>query len=90
LAERDSHVLVSAQACFLPISQNGMAEIALQINRVYRKADYVGSMVVGRDTSGSTEQPRPNVEPPTWWDEFWRRHFTNSGQKCDEAMAMLN
>jgi hypothetical protein len=71
------------------VSEQDLAEIAGQIERVYRRADYVGSMVVQGETVRTTEYAVPKFEPPGWWKDFWRRHFANTGQTQDEAVAML-
>jgi hypothetical protein len=66
-----------------------MADIAAQISKVYKQADYVGSLVVEGRTGRPTEYTGLHVEPPDWWGVFWQRHFENTGQSCEEAMEML-
>jgi len=72
------------------VSEEDMTDIAAQIGRVYQQADYVGSLVVEGETGRPTEYDGPKFEPPGWWDDFWRRHFDNTGQTRDQAIAMLN
>ncbi len=72
------------------VSKEGMADIATQINKVYRQADYVGSLVVEGRTGRSTEYMGSHVEPPDWWDVFWKRNLANTGQSREEAIAMLH
>ena len=64
-------------------------KIAAQINKVYKQAYYVGSLVVEGPTGRPTEYEGTHVEPPDWWDVFWQRHVQNTGQTREEAMAML-
>jgi hypothetical protein len=71
------------------VSEEDLAEIAEQIGRVYQQADYVGSLVVEGETGRPTEYAGPKSEPPGWWDDFWQRHFENTGQTREEAIAML-
>jgi hypothetical protein len=93
--ERDDRYPVRVTVQFYKATSNGvvseqdMAEIAGQIERVYRQADYVGSLVVQGETGRPTEYAGPKFEPPGWWEDFWRRHFANTGQTQDEAVAML-
>jgi hypothetical protein len=72
------------------VSAADLARLAEQIDRVYRQADYVGSLVVEGDTGRPTEHGGPKWEPPGWWEEFWQRHFQNTGQTREEAAAMLD
>lgn len=72
------------------VSDKDLAEIAEQINRVYKEADYVGSLVVQGDMGRPTEHAGPKFEPPGWWDDFWKRHLASTGQTQEEAHKMLN
>jgi hypothetical protein len=72
------------------VSDKDLAEIAEQINRVYKEADYVGSLVVQGDMGRPTEDAGPKFEPPGWWDDFWKRHLASTGQTQEEAHKMLN
>lgn len=71
------------------VSEDDMADIAAQINRVYQQADYVGSLVVDGPAGRPTEYQGWQVQPPDWWDVFWQRHLVNTGQSREEAIAML-
>ena len=71
------------------VSEDDMADIAAQINKVYQQADYVGSLVVEGRTGRPTEYEGLHVQPPDWWDVFWQRHFANTGQSREEAIGML-
>jgi hypothetical protein len=93
--ERDERFPIRVTVQFYKATSNGvvneqdLAEIAGQIERVYREADYVGSLVLEADTGRPTEHQGEKVEPPGWWDDFWRRHFANTGQTREQAMQML-
>ena len=71
------------------VSADDMADIAAQINKVYQQADYVGSLVVDGPAGRPTEYEGSHIEPPDWWDVFWKRHQANTGQSREEAIAML-
>jgi hypothetical protein len=94
--ERDERFPVRVTVQFYKATSNGvvseadMAQIGAQIGKVYQQADYVGSLVVEGETGRPTEHGGPKVEPPGWWDAFWRRHFENTGQTREEAVVMLD
>lgn len=71
------------------VSESDMAEIKAQIDRVYKNASYVGSLVVDGDKGRPTAYEGPKFEPPDWWDAFWRRHHKNTGQTRRDAITML-
>jgi hypothetical protein len=56
------------------VSENDMAEISQQIEKVYSKADYVGSLVVGGETYRPTEYTGSKYQPHCHWCSFWNRH----------------
>ncbi|MFA9480369.1 hypothetical protein ACERK3_19025 [Phycisphaerales bacterium AB-hyl4] len=93
--ERDPRFPVRVTVQFYKATSNGqvseqdIAGIAAQIERVYDDADYVGSLVVEGPTGRPTEHEGPMVEPPDWWDEFWQRHEQNTGQSREQAIRML-
>lgn len=93
--ERDDRYPIRVTVQFYKATSNGvvsgqdMADIAEQINKVYRQADYVGSLVVQGPTGRPTEYEGAHVEPPQWWDVFWQRHFQNTGQTREQAIEML-
>jgi hypothetical protein len=94
--ERDARYPIRVTVQFYKATSNGvvseedMADIAAQINQVYKQADYVGSLVVEGRTGRPTEYAGSHVQPPDWWDVFWQRHFENTGQSREEAMKMLS
>ena len=93
--ERDDRYPIRVTVQFYKATSNGvvseqdMADIADQINKVYQQADYVGSLVVDGPMGRATEHEGDHIEPPNWWDVFWRRHFENTGQNREQAIAML-
>jgi hypothetical protein len=93
--ERDERFPIRVAVQFYKATSNGvvsaadMEEIAAQIKRVYEDGDYVGSLVVGGPSERSTEHDGPKVEPPGWWDAFWKRFDTNTGLAPEEAYAVL-
>ncbi len=93
--ERDPRFPIRVTVQFYKATSNGvvsaedMEEIAEQIDRVYREADYVGSLVTEGETPRPTEFDGPKEEPPGWWDDFWARHESNTGQSRQEAIEML-
>jgi hypothetical protein len=93
--ERDERYPVRVTVQFYQATSNGvvseadMARLAAQIGKVYEQGDYVGSLVVEGETGRPTEHAGPKWEPPDWWEDFWHRHFENTGQTRHEAMEML-
>ena len=71
------------------VSDDDLKSIAAQIDRVYAKADYVGSLVTGGDTRRPTEYDGDKHEPADWWQIFWKRYEANTGQSRQEAIKML-
>jgi len=93
--ERDPKFPVRVTVQFYKATSNGvvsegdMKSIAEQIDRVYKKSDYVGSLVTGGATGRVTEYDGVKVQPPGWWDAFWKRHEANTGDSREEAIAKL-
>jgi len=71
------------------VSEADIKEISGQIQRVYRQADYVGSLVVDGDTKRPTEYDGPKDEPADWWEQFWKRHQGNTGMTPPDTMQLL-
>ncbi len=86
--ERDPAYPIRVTVQFYKATSNGivteqdMKQIAEQIEKVYAKADYVGSLVVGGDTHRPTEYTGDKNKPCNWWREFWKRHNANMGNTC--------
>jgi hypothetical protein len=93
--ERDARFPVRVTIQFYKATSNGavseadMRDIHKQISRVYADADYVGSLVVNGPTSRPTEYDGSKIQPPGWWDDFWKRHEQNTGQSREDAIRML-
>ncbi|MDZ7616405.1 MAG: hypothetical protein U1E05_05330 [Patescibacteria group bacterium] len=67
-----------------------MADIAERIARVYRQADYIGSLVAHGPTGRPTEHTGKHLHPPGWWNVFWHRDLHNTGQTRQQALATLS
>lgn len=93
--ERDPKYPIRVTIQFYKATSNGVvtatdiAGISRQIERVYKEADYVGSLVVEGETRRPTEHDGPKTEPPGWWHDFWRRYEANTGQSMRDAIIML-
>ncbi|MCU0847195.1 MAG: hypothetical protein MUD12_04840 [Spirochaetes bacterium] len=93
--ERDDRYPIRVTVQFYKATSNGQVseadvkEISEQIKRVYKRADYVGSLVVSGNTARPTEYDGPKFEPPDWWDSFWKRHKENTGLTPGETIKML-
>ena len=93
--ERDAKYPVRVTVQFYKATSNGavseddMSAIAKQIEKVYKEADYVGSLVVEGETGRPTEHGGPKFEPPDWWDKFWQRHQENIGMTPEQIIEML-
>ena len=79
--ERDERFPIRVTVQFYKATSNGIvnekdiADIAEQIDRVYREADYVGSLVLGTGAANRpTEHDGPQFQPPNWWADFWQRY----------------
>ncbi len=83
--ERDERFPVRVTVQFYKATSNGvvseedMRQISEQINRVYAKSDYVGSLVTAGRTGRVTEYEGAKVQPADWWEEFWQRHEQDTG-----------
>lgn len=71
------------------VTDHDMAGLAAQIDKVYRQADYVGSLVVEGETGRQTEFHGDKREPPGWWDDFWKRRASDVGQTPEQALELL-
>ena len=45
--------------------------------------------MVDGDTGRPTEYDGPKVQPPDWWEKFWKRHLDNTGQTREQALKEL-
>ena len=92
--ERDDRFPIRVTVQFYKATSNGIVseadvlEIADQIQRVYKEADYVGSLVVGGETGRPTEYDGSKTEPPGWWSAFWQRFESNTGMTQEQARQL--
>jgi hypothetical protein len=68
------------------LNKNDMESIRQQIGRVYEDADYVGSLVTEGATGRPTEYEGPKFQPPDWWDNFWKKHKSETGLTPEETI----
>jgi hypothetical protein len=93
--ERDERFPIRVTVQFYKATSNGiisaedMDTIAKQIRRVYDDGDYVGSLVLDGPSDRPTEYEGPKIEPPGWWDAFWKRYSENTGLSELEAKELL-
>jgi len=93
--KRDTRFPIRVTVQFYKATSNGivseadMAAIAAQIRRVYRDADWVGSLVTEGETGRPTEHSGPKIEPPNWWPEFWADNQANTGLTQQQALRLL-
>lgn len=93
--ERDPRFPVRVTVQFYQATSNGVvseddiASLHRQIERVYEQADAVGSLVTEGETGRVTEYEGPKVEPEEWWETFWTRHEANTGDSREEAIRKL-
>ncbi len=71
------------------VNERDIAAVRAQIDRTYRDADYVGSLVVEGETGRPTEHDGPKFEPPDWWDQFWKRYEANADETREQAIRRL-
>jgi hypothetical protein len=92
--ERDENFPVRVTVQFYKATSNGIVTeadvqaISEQIQRVYKDAQYVGSLVVGGETGRQTEYTGDKVQPANWWQVFWQRFADNTGLTSDEAVSL--
>lgn len=93
--ERDPRYPVRVTVQFYKATSNGVVSMAdmraikEQIDRVYERSDYVGSLVTEGETGRVTEYEGLKVQPPDWWEKFWERHRRNTGDSPEEARRKL-
>lgn len=93
--ERDERFPVRVTVQFYKATSNGVvsdediAQVRSEIDRVYKNADYVGSLVTEGDTGRPTEHDGEKFEPPHWWSGFWSHYENNLAMKRDDALKLL-
>ncbi len=94
--ERDDRYPVRVTVQFYKATSNGVVsaedlqEIKHQIDDVYSRSDYVGSLVTDGETGRVTEYEGVKVQPPGWWSDFWTRYERNMGIPRAEAIRRLH
>ena len=79
LAEnRDSHVLVSAQACFLPIPPDGIAEFNPVLFNYQSYAGDPAVLTILATREGTSITAKPDVEPGAVLDDALQRPFARA------------
>ena len=71
------------------VNERDVAAIRAQIDRVYKDADYVGSLVTEGETGRPTEHDGAKFQPPGWWNDFWARYERNTGETRQAAIRRL-
>lgn len=93
--ERDPRYPIRVTVQFYKATSNGivsaadMDQIHNEIEQIYAQSDSVGSLVTEGDTGRLTEYYGPKIQPPDWWEQFWRRHELNTGDTREEAIRKL-
>lgn len=93
--ERDPRFPVRVTVQFYKATDNGVVdekdlrEIKDQIDRVYKRSEYVGSLVTEGETGRITEYAGSKVQPADWWERFWERHEKNTGMSREESIRRL-
>lgn len=94
--ERDDRFPVRVTVQFYKATSNGevnaadLTQIKAQIDRVYKDATYVGSLVTGGETGRPTEYAGDKFEPANWWQDFWARHSKNVGLSPEQIRWQLD
>jgi len=97
--ERDPAYPVRVTLQFYKSTANGVVDedaikaISQQIEASRRNADFVGSLVVGGQTSRPTEfvpKPKPTtIVTPPWWSTFWLTYQTSFSNFTEDAAKEL-
>ena len=93
--ERDDRYPIRVTVQFYKATSNGVVnsndveQIRQDIDRVYRSADSVGSLVTQGATGRPTEYEGIKRQPSDWWQKFWNRYEHSTGERRDEAVNRL-
>lgn len=93
--ERDPRFPVRVTVQFYKATSNGVlasadvASIKAQVKRVYKEADYVGSLVTHGYTGRPTEWEGDHREPADFWQVFWQYFEADTGLTPEETMRLL-
>ncbi len=92
---RDPRFPVRVTVQFYKATSNGVIDradvtaIRDQIRRVYKDADYVGSLVTQGYTGRPTEWDGDHTEPADWWRDFWQRYSADTGLSQEDVMRLM-
>jgi hypothetical protein len=96
--KRDPRFPIRITVQFYKATSNGVveahdiADIAAQIDAVYKDAKAVGSLVCEPDRGRSTEWDDGGAgkrEPASWWAEFWAKQQAATGKTREQLIADL-
>lgn len=93
--ERDERFPVRVTVQFYKATSNGIVneadirQIRDEIKSIYDLGDVVGSLVTDGRTGRPTEYYGAKVQPPNWWEEFWRRYEKSHGESRWDAIEKL-
>ncbi|BAU13074.1 hypothetical protein LEP3755_36110 [Leptolyngbya sp. NIES-3755] len=79
VTEKDTHILVSAQACFLPIPQQGKCDFNPVLFNYQSRKDSPAVLAILISTEGSSATVIDNAHDRTSWGQTL--YFNNNGQK---------
>ncbi|NJR65293.1 MAG: hypothetical protein HC772_08210 [Leptolyngbyaceae cyanobacterium CRU_2_3] len=79
VAEKDTHVLISAQACFLPIPQQGQCSFNPVLFNYQSRADSPAVLAILISTEGSSATIIDNAHDRANWGQ--NLYFNHNGQK---------
>ena len=95
MLQRATKRKVSVTVQFYKATSNGalasadVASIKAQVKRVYKEADYVGSLVTQGCTGRPTEWEGDHREPADFWQVFWQHFEADTGLTPEETMRLL-
>lgn len=93
--ERDDRFPVRVTVQFYKATSNGVVNdgdvraIKADIDRVYRSANSVSSLVTDGHTGRPTEYEGLKVQLREWWERFWNRYERSTGESPSEARQRL-
>ncbi|MAA79687.1 MAG: hypothetical protein CL916_10545 [Deltaproteobacteria bacterium] len=93
--QRDTRFPIRATVQFYKATSNGIIDkkdieaIVAQIKSIYTAGDSVGSLVVQGKTNRPTEHTGEKSEPPDWWDQFFQKHLSETGESTEDFIKRL-
>lgn len=92
---RDDRFPVRVTVQFYNATSNGVVDesdvrqIKSDIDKVYRSAESVSSLVTEGRTGRPTEYEGMKLQPRGWWERFWNRYERSTGERREEATGRL-